>query len=803
MRVHHVTRSGNAAFASRCSDKKVIPEQLVLFIDLPFAATPIAVLLLAGPAVTVGSGLVSPTTMLPSDLPTTHWHTTARSWTPLNVPASSYLTRANNLTSWWAQNTNNSDGCMDEDTYNPFDAARGVHLPTSEAEGGILGFSVGVQNSLGVTTNRAKGILSMNCDTASYHSSVSGGDFAIGLADHAIVLMASFAGASDVNNWKSNMNFIESGIPGNTNNWVTYDMWGFWVANSINGFSAFNNATNTIEGWWTGNNGNGTNQGARMSDQPWNLYQDLTGVPDSLSVERVGGGNILNLLADGYNGPSSSAMSTASQNAAMTDLLMAAADGSNPAGGRQTDQNWVDSGQQLTFDTMAQRVGSNNPFLAGQFQRAAMMSFNSVRNYLIPSSACCNGLVYFPVKNHFDPSLGIGEQAQNGGATAWDDMQYNGSIQFQEFQSYRQRVLSSVAEQPTPVEIGGYAFSLPSDWSQAFVDAGGTAVQLALTGATSQSNHQYWTVPGINRIGRVGWENRLGPMDGSWAYLGSGANFGPTWITSGTSWTRLAQNPATCSGNFSTTFANPAVTFAQVVWSCGNISFTQNLTVTPDGVLSQTTCSGCTSTWGMTFPMLVDDGTTSPNNFGATVTTTSIGGNAAGIVQSMWPNGDQQNYMLISHNSYFLTAESNVVTSFGDITPVRAWSGTGTSTPDASQVTFVYPRHSSDPLASAVQAGMNITGTNTYTNSALNSSVVSGGNGTYYIGTTAAGGWAQTVTLPGGTLSFNTPCQFIAQLNASGQVTALEVDRSVTATVPGTTPHTGLAFSAYAPQTNL
>ncbi|MBV8426167.1 MAG: hypothetical protein JOZ88_02895 [Hyphomicrobiales bacterium] len=64
-------------------------------------------------------------------------------------------------------------------------------------------------------------------------------------------------------------------------------------------------------------------------------------------------------------------------------------------------------------------------------------------------------------------------------------------------------------------------------------------------------------------------------------------------------------------------------------------------------------------------------------------------------------------------------------------------------------------------------------------------------------------GWAQRVTLPGGTFSFNTPCQFIAQLNASGHVTALEVDRSVTATVPGTTTHTGLAFSGYAPQTNL
>ena len=74
----------------------------------------------ASPADTAGSGLSSPVTRLPSDLPTTHWHTTARPWLALNVPASSYLTRANNLTAWWSQNTNSSDGCLNEKTYNPY-----------------------------------------------------------------------------------------------------------------------------------------------------------------------------------------------------------------------------------------------------------------------------------------------------------------------------------------------------------------------------------------------------------------------------------------------------------------------------------------------------------------------------------------------------------------------------------------------------------------------------------------------------------------------------------------------------------
>ena len=49
-----------------------------------------------------GSGLSAAVTLLPSDLPTTHWHLTARPWTALNIAPSSYLTVANNLASWFA-----------------------------------------------------------------------------------------------------------------------------------------------------------------------------------------------------------------------------------------------------------------------------------------------------------------------------------------------------------------------------------------------------------------------------------------------------------------------------------------------------------------------------------------------------------------------------------------------------------------------------------------------------------------------------------------------------------------------------
>jgi hypothetical protein len=751
----------------------------------------------ASPADTAGSGLSSPVTRLPSDLPTTHWHTTARPWLALNVPASSYLTRANNLTAWWSQNTNSSDGCLNEKTYNPY----GMGGRTSAPGNGPLGLSVGIQLSLGNTSNQAKGIASLNCDTAHYHSSTSGGDFALPYINLAIPYYTNFAPATTIETWKSNMNLIQLGIPGNTNNWVTYDMWGYWEAHVL-GLSAFSGAINTIESWWTGNNNSGTNQSSRMSDQPWRLYEDLTGVPDSLSVERVGGANVLALVDSGYIGASASAMKTAAETAALTDLLMQAPDGSNPAGGRQSDHNWVDSGQQLTFDIMAQRIGTSNSFLAGQYQHAAEMSFSSVSKYALPSTACCQGLMFFPVKNHFNPGLGIGVQDTN-----LKDMHYNGTIMFQELMSYLYRTKSTIAEQPVPVEIGGYAFALPkgSSWSQAFVNAGGTAVQLALSGATSIQNSGYWTAVGINRIGRVNWETRLGPMDGSWNSLGNGANFGPTWITTsgGSTWTRLAANPSTCSGAFTTTFANPAVSFGKVVWTCGSISFTQNLTITRDGVLSQTTCSGCPSTWGMTFPILTVDGTTSPNNFGATTTTTSL---TQPIASATWPSsGDSQNYMTVASSTTTFISEANQTTSLGIIAPVRAWHGNvSTGASDATQVTFIYPANPTDPSAASVRSGMTITGIHTYSNSALGSSVVSGRNGTYYIGRTAAGGWASSISLGEQTTTFNVPCNFIMNLSG-GAVSSIEADRNVTVNIPNGLhgSHAALVLTAYNPVTGL
>ena len=79
-----------------------------------------------------GIGLSAAVTFLPSDLPTTHWHLTARPWAALNIPASSYLTRGNNLTSWYVQNTN-TNGCLN----NPAAQVYTTDTNTNAANGAV------------------------------------------------------------------------------------------------------------------------------------------------------------------------------------------------------------------------------------------------------------------------------------------------------------------------------------------------------------------------------------------------------------------------------------------------------------------------------------------------------------------------------------------------------------------------------------------------------------------------------------------------------------------------------------------
>jgi hypothetical protein len=176
---------------------------------------------------------------------------------------------------------------------------------------------------------------------------------------------------------------------------------------------------------------------------------------------------------------------------------------------------------QLGFDAMAQRAQlAGDPLLAGQYRHAAMLSFQSILPWRRTDAPW--GGSFFVTKNHFDPARRVGYQPASNYAN------YNGAIMMHLAEAYLAR-RTDIMEQPAPAEIAGYAFATDAKFASAVANAGGMQLFAALRGDTAIRFGQYWTALGVERLGRVGWDTRLGPSDGVRdPKTGRGITFAPT-----------------------------------------------------------------------------------------------------------------------------------------------------------------------------------------------------------------------------------------------------------------------------------
>jgi hypothetical protein len=237
-----------------------------------------------------------------------------------------------------------------------------------------------------------------------------------------------------------------------------------------------------------------------------------------------------------------------------------------PAGRPRDCHVWNDVVYGLCFDVMAERAHrAGDARLAGQFRRAAMLAFASKERWRRMDGGWAGS--YYITKNHFDPAERVGYQrASNIG-------NYNGAIMLHLSEAYLARQ-TGIPEQPTPAEIGGYAFATDDKFASAVANAGGMQIFAALRGDTKLVYDHYWTSLGVNRFSRVGWESRLGPSDGVRdAKSGHGVTFAPTWKEDG-KWIRLADVPERYAGKFSVQFAHPllvrcAIDYAPIASATG------------------------------------------------------------------------------------------------------------------------------------------------------------------------------------------------------------------------------------------
>jgi hypothetical protein len=697
----------------------------------------LAALLLAAPV--VGQPQTGPVVR-------TEYHLTARPWKPLGIPREKYLEVIEGACRFSIQHQDATGAIIDpflkrEHQYaTPYFAnAVGTLLAAGRARD-LLPY--GVKAMEHATANFAGGQPAI----PDQH-----GNFFIAALTEALETYAGRVPEETLKIWRERMkkprrDVVSSG----TNNWETYVMKGEWMR-VLAGLADRDDAISAIEDAWR------SRQRERIAPAPWRLYHDRTSDPDTLNVEAVGRGNLLALTDLGYNGPSSAEIRDWVETGTRLTLMLQDPSGQAPTNGRTDDHVWVDVGYQLSFEVMAERMQrQGDPWLAGQFRHAAMLSFQSIGRWRRTDGPWAGS--YFVTKNRFDLSLRVGYQE----ASQYSN--YNGSLMFHLSEAYHARK-SAIEERPAPSEIGGYALATDEQFASAFANAGGMQMQANMRGQIAETHGNRWTPLGVVRFARPGWDTRLGPSDGALTGAG-GVTFAPAFPENG-KWLRLADLSARYEGTWSVQFVHPLLVRCAIAYhpkpGQTGPTFRNEFTLTPDGVLSvvRNTSPG-ESPWGVTWPLLENDGAT------------LLRSNTAHIATAGYPGtADRQNFIALDSGPK-MVFEPVLRSTFGDLRPVRV------TAPGEVNRTFVYPSGAGDPEAETVRTSFTLTSDGFR-------SVLGRLSGDVYVGRTAAGGFADQVDLDGdGTVDakFSQPCGFLFQI-AGGKAVAVEADRPVTAEIQG------------------
>jgi hypothetical protein len=683
----------------------------------------------------------------PSTLPNVKYHLTARPWQALNISKANYLDKVEGIVREIVKFQNSAGAIID-----PY-AEREVQYSTP-----YFANAIGALISAGRAMDLLdEGVAAMNSATANIAGGAKSipdneGEFFLAPLASAIPFYTPYVSAAQLQAWKKRMaKPIKEILWGLPHNFRTYAMKGEWNR-AKNGYVNKNTAISWVENSWLKTQKYRTNN-------LWNFYHDNfnnSTDPDTWPYESVARGNLLTMIAEGYDGTSRDKILSIFKKGSQSTLLLQDPSGQIAAGGRSGNHTWNDILLANGYETMAEiAYKEGNARLAGQYRHAAALAFQSVQRWRRADGT------YSVTKNHFNPKDRIGYASYSFLTN------YNGNMMYHMAENYLKHK-TNIQEQATPNEIGGY--TIVSDWqlATAVANAGGMHMQICLRGSAAVAKSRYWTTLGVVRFARPGWDSRLGPSDGvrepSTNY---GVSFAPAFFEN-SKWVCLASVPDRYEAFFTTQFTHPLLVRCRVQYKpkSGKTgpTFTNDFIITPDGILS--TLTSTSANFGITWPLLTFDGATNLNT-----------GLTSHIASTSYPGEtDQQNFIAL-HSSLTITAtDSARRSSYGDLRPVRMVSGT------TGNVTFVYPRNAADPSAETVRKS--------YTRSGNDFSTVLGRvKGNTYVGRTSAGGVGTSIDInDDGTAeaTFNISTGFIMQLE-NGKITKVETDRDVMAVIYGKT----------------
>lgn len=382
------------------------------------------------------------------------------------------------------------------------------------------------------------------------------------------------------------------------NNWRTYAMKGEYLRAKA-GLVSEEKAFDFIEDAWLNRT-----QRQRMTLNEHNLYLDWNGDPQSHAVEAVGRGNLMALIAEGYDGPSSLGMMEAVERGTRNSLYLQDPTGQCPPNGRTDNHVFNDLLYGLIFDTMAEREWRwGEKKLGGQYRRAAQLGYGSIRRWQRYDGKWKGS--FYVTKNRFDPAERVGYQP------ASQYTNYNATILFHLAEAYH-TWQSDIPAQPTPAESEGYILKMDDAFGSLVVAFGGTQLFINLRGDSVAKYGTFWTPLGIARISLPGMDSRLGPIDGHYdARERIGATLGPTWKERGR-WVTLAEKAEHYRGYLATSHpveesrVSCTVLYAPVTGVGGPI-FELNVSIVGETILLQTTSPNAKE-FGLLVPSIKNDG---------------------------------------------------------------------------------------------------------------------------------------------------------------------------------------------------
>jgi hypothetical protein len=208
-------------------------------------------------------------------------------------------------------------------------------------------------------------------------------------------------------------------------------------------------------------------------------------------------------------------------------------------------------------------------------------------------------------------------------------------------------------------------------------NAGGMQVFANLRGDAWPRYDMHWSVLGVVRFARSGWDSRLGPSDGIFDLArGLGVSFAPTWKEDG-AWLRMAEQHERYEASFEALSATPEEVRFRLKYAPKSgyegPTFVHELTLTPEQAHCLLTAEGVEE-FGVTWPLLEDDGRpleVSLSEREATV---------------RYPGGtDSQSYSAPRAGTRLVKEDVRVRSTYGWLRPVRA------EAVDGAQVTIVRP----------------------------------------------------------------------------------------------------------------